>query len=950
MIMEQKIQSQIELIEKSINWVKETDSMKGDKGNKAYRNLVDLRRKLKKKRFALDSNPAVAMFGESQSGKSYLVSSLLSEKGGEFEISYGRGERYSFKNEINPHGNEHESTSVVTRFSVKEEFINQDFPVIAKLLSPTDIILILCEAYYSNLKAKQSLSFKDLQTKIQEIENHYKEKNEVQNWILEDDVLDIEEYFSQNFSNVTFHNIVDANFFEKISKIVTRIVPDEWKNVFSLLWNFNPQITKLFSDLISQYKHLNFADTIYLPIEAVLRDKGTLLDVDRLDEIYNSYEGPNTNYCAETQVFFMDNNSDKTITFSKSYICALTGELIFVLPENIIQNKKFLDKTDLLDFPGTRRPESTDEENITNKSLTQLLRRGRVDYLFNKYSFNEKINILMLCQNHKDSKQSVMPAKVDKWVRKMVGETIEERENFNCPIPPLFVISTWFNCDLQFDIKHTPENKDLLNQKWHDRFIKVLEEQILKTDTYPWFNNWTKSKPYFQNIYLLRDFEKSSNTGLNCSQLFKGYIEYKEEKEEIKPDVYPNFRKDLRESFLEYDFVQHHFENPTESWDKASSINEDGSLLIIQKLTIASDSINPARLKKMRTEINNISNSILEELRKYYYSGDKDKELQKAKVTAGNIQLLLDTAFRADGIKRFGQLMKELMLDESSVIELYRKIIDNIEHRDIVNMDIYSTYRIQVPVVENETKESYFERLCTHYEKTTEEQKKQFQNELESKKIDLEELISGNSDLIKNNAQQLAEALIEYWFGYITLKDKQTVQQIFVTEDSPALQDLSEMFQKLFKKLDLSKRIAEKIRRYVDGHEKTGLPYEMVADISTELLNVCINTVGFDYLDESEILDLKLANEKNELGLVLDQELNIKDKSVADLFYKIDNWTDIIQSKPEEMKTLPSYANYIAWYNRLKVSFISVCNIPNYDTVANEKLGYLIKECKAINN
>jgi hypothetical protein len=85
------------------------------------------------------------------------------------------------------------------------------------------------------------------------------------------------------------------------------------------------------------------------------------------------------------------------------------------------------------------------------------------------------------------------------------------------------------------------------------------------------------------------------------------------------------------------------------------------------------------------------------------------------------------------------------------------------------------------------------------------------------------------------------------------------------------------------------------------------------------------------------------------LGLVLELNTNPTEKSVSELFEKIENWTDIIQNNPEEMKSLPSYRNYLSWYNRLKVGFVSVCDIPNYDIVANEKLGSIIKESKTIN-
>ncbi|MDB2495362.1 putative virulence factor, partial [Flavobacteriaceae bacterium] len=465
-------------------------------------------------------------------------------------------------------------------------------------------------------------------------------------------------------------------------------------------------------------------------------------------------------------------------------------------------------------------------------------------------------------------------------------------------------------------------------------------------DTYSWLTQWTITKPNFQNIFLLRDFDKSSETN---SQIFKGYNDYREEKEEIIPESYTTFRSDLKKSFVEYDFVKKHFEDPFKSWDSSASINQDGTKLIIEKLTIAAENINSARVEKIANELDQISDTIHSELLKHFHSNDKDKELQKAKSIAGDIQFKLDTAFRADGIKLYGQLMKELMINEGLVRQIYRDKIDDIEHRAVVDLDIYSTYRQNVPVEEGETVESYFDRLCIHYEKISDEQKQLFRLELESKDIDLEELIDQNSDLIKNNSLQLAEFLLEYWLTNADMNDKKTIQQILGFDGSSALEDLLDMFQKIFKKIGLAKSIAEKIRRYTDGNNKTGMPYDIIADISAELLNKCINSVGLDYFNESEITDLHIANENNNLGLELEQHHNPTDQSVSQLFEKIDNWNNIIQSQPEQMKSLPSYRNYLLWRNNLKVGFVSVCDIPNYDIEANKKLDAIIKEFKAIN-
>jgi hypothetical protein len=942
--MEQKIVKQLELIEKSNTWIK--TSLEGEKQKNAYRNMISCRRKLNKKKFVLESNPAVAMYGESQVGKSYLISSLLSEEGKPFSITNENEVVHNFIEEINPPGGGNESTSLVSRFSVNYKPINPKFPVKAILLSPADIVLVLCDSFYNDIKAGHSLIMQteQIDSALYSLKESLKSRQPQQNVFGEDDVLDMQDYFRENFSTKA-SNVLFSNFFDEISLFISKAKPTEWKDIFSLLWNKNEKFTNLFTVLITEYEKLNFSNIVYLPLESVLYKYGTLLDVNRLKEIYASPKKIESEYKPDTTVLLPDNNQE--IIFPKSYLCALSAELVFCQQETLLESKLFLKETDLLDFPGARGRMTLPQNEINDENIPELLIRGKVAYLFNKYSEFEKISIFVLCAKHEQAAQRSMPEMLNNWINKFIGDTPEKREIFvrNSKIPPLFIVGTFFNVNLEYNpLQDREDNLSSLNYRWNQRFERTLAVELLNTETYQWFNNWTSSDKDFKNIFLLRDFIYSESK----SQIFKGFLEYGKEKEEINPPNYPDFRKKLRQSFIEYPFVKCHFENPENSWDRAASMNEDGTQLIIDKFTIAANNINNARREKTLAELNEISRTILAELLKYFYSNDKDEELRKAKEIAGDVQYRLTFAFRADGIKRYGQLMKELMLDEGSVLELYRKKIDDIEHCDVVNMDIYSTYRIQVPVVENDTVEAYFERLCAHYEKKTEEKKQQFRAELEAEQIDLEELINGNSDLVKNNAQQLAEALLEYWLSHVTLNDKYTIQQILAAGDSPALQDITDMFRKLFKKLGIAKRVAEKIRRYVDGHNKTGLPYEIIADISAELLNKCINTVGFEYLDESEINDLQQANEKNNLGLVLDQHINPTEKSVEELFTKIENWAEIVKSKPEEMKSLPGYRNYLSWYNRLKVGFVSVCDIPNYNVVANEKLGSIIKECETI--
>ena len=71
--MLQDIEKHIALIDDSISWAKEFD-----KESFPYEVFKEYRRKLRRIHAALEENCSAAAYGESQVGKSYLMSSLLS--------------------------------------------------------------------------------------------------------------------------------------------------------------------------------------------------------------------------------------------------------------------------------------------------------------------------------------------------------------------------------------------------------------------------------------------------------------------------------------------------------------------------------------------------------------------------------------------------------------------------------------------------------------------------------------------------------------------------------------------------------------------------------------------------------------------------------------------------------------------------------------------------------
>ena len=950
--MKDKVNLQLDLVGRAINWVEDTESMKGSKGASAYLNLVNARRNLRKKQFALEGNPAAALYGESQAGKSYLVSSLLSVGEGQFKLQDENGREYDFKKEINPRGNETESTSVATRFTTNYVSINSSYPIVARLLSPTDLIIIICEAYYNNLRVSNLLSYDELKNQIETIETRYSNSKKCQDFITEDQIFDIQEYFSDNFSKLAFNNLNDSKFFETISRISNRIPIQDWPMVYSILWNYNEQLTKLFTSLLNEHEKLGFTQEVFLPIDAVLRDNGTLLDVTRLDEIYRPHQGQEPNYKKDTDLLFLDlDGNQQQLSFSKPFLCALCLELIFILPKELIQKKPFLAHTDLLDFPGTRRPESTNDKEISDTSLTTLLRRGRVDYLFNKYSNNERINSLLFCQNHKQSGQSVIPEKLNRWIGNMIGKTPEEREQFKAEVPPLFIISTWFNKDLEFADDINEGNTYKLNERWEQRFVKTLSNEIIRVSDYNWLKNWTSTNPNFQNIFLLRDFDKSSDSGGN-SHLFKGFNEFGSETEEILPSKFPAFKEELKESFLNFGFVTEHFSNPEISWDEATGINKDGTDLIIQKLNQSALNINSARLDKFHRELKLINTSVLTFLSDFYNSTDKAENLKKSVRSAGHIQIKLDVTFGKDPYF-FGILMKELMLKSSDVFNLFLEKIRDIERRDVVNLDRYSMVRIRVPKLDPAASfEENLQHLGKFYEKDNlDECRELFEKEFG---FDLNELFFANRERVINFSQVLANELEQHWFNNWMPKSLNNLSASLPTETVSAIEEILQMFQGLYKKLKMTDVLAAKIRRYVDGYRSIEEVYEMISDICAELVNTFINTVGYAFYAESNKNDLAKATQNITELRWEHPELEFDNNSksqVALLITQMGNLPELLNQNPlpiSELKALPNYSNYIIWSDLLKAGFVTSSGIPNYDPVANEKLGLILRGFETI--
>src|SRR5262249_45263076 len=148
---------------------------------------------------AVERPMCVGVFGPSQSGKSYLISALARKGTSPLIADFdGCPSGIDFVSQINPEGGK-ESTGLVTRFSIRHQPTPAGYPVALRLLSQTDIVKILGNAYLSD--CDQSEEEAPDAAKVAEALKaaHGVAAERAVDSLTEDDVYDLQDYFERNF-------------------------------------------------------------------------------------------------------------------------------------------------------------------------------------------------------------------------------------------------------------------------------------------------------------------------------------------------------------------------------------------------------------------------------------------------------------------------------------------------------------------------------------------------------------------------------------------------------------------------------------------------------------------------------------------------------------------------------------------------------------------------------
>jgi hypothetical protein len=894
------------LHKESISWVE---------NNLKFEEKTNLKLLLKKQKAeipklidSLNNKPVFAIFGISQVGKSYLVQNLLSVNAQPLTIK-SNNENIDFLKEINPRGSGAESTGVVTRFSIENTSLNNDFPFKARLLTPKDIVIILADAFFSDVSRLDVYTKgSDFKQVIDEMGRKYESSGPVQNFLTEDHIWDMAKYFKTNFNKFSHYvsEIENSGYWMELGQIIEKVPQSEWYKLFEPIWYNNDKLTFVFKRLISALEIINFSKIVYVDKQAVLRESGAILDVQKLDEILDA---------SKEFTILSEGNSLKKIEIS--LLSALTAELTLTLDPKLAEQKIFLKNTDLLDFPGARTRESFLISQINNESVVKMFLRGKISYLFNKYSSDFEINNLMFCMKDEKIEVNELAGLVNDWIGVNIGRNAEERQKTigGLPSSPLFVVLTFFNRQLEY----SGINDDTdVSYKWDNRFVRFFEEQI--TFKYKWHKDWTKTQPNFSNFFLLRDYKFSNDIFVSSE---KGI------EESIKPERQLHW-ENLKNTFVNHQFVQQHFTSPELTWTKSATPNQDGSELIINALLPAAN--NYVKIKNFSEILISSSNTIKKELEKYLVNDDLNKKRDAAFREATQLGLALMSLFASPKFN-FSQLLNEMSLSD---IEVYKLLHANfLGSSTIKEPEQYTLFRAMFPEISPE--KSNQENLEIIAKKLLVSSIEEAEQHLKNHNIDLEIALENR---VYSSASRLVDSILEMWKKKLDVKKFSKYIELGIKQA-----DLDNFFNKLIETFNSLNIRSELITLFEQKTKLMHIPAdteEYLASITTNYINDFISNFGYNFMSKERLQELFKLCERYEIdvSILRNERILVYENALKKIY---DNADSLIAS-PQ-----PVIDNVKLYFIKMKLAVISNCGFAKYNIESNNQLKDILNRLKSLN-
>ncbi len=575
----------------------------------------------------------VGVFGPSQAGKSYLISALA-RAGSAPLMTLFDGRAVDFVREINPEGGR-EATGLVTRFTMKPIQGPPGMPVALRLLSQTDVIKILGNAFLSDFDPAdvEPPGAGALEAAIAQARGRLSPTPF--DTLSEDDVfVDLREYFETRFGgHATIQALKTARFWAAASELAPRLDHAARADLLGVVWGRLPALSAAYIRLASALALLGHADDAFCPLTALLPREASIIDVLTLNRLGDPAD----------QTIAVATRSGARADLPRAVLTALVAEVTVQL-----QTKPwdFFDVTDLLDFPGARSREQIRDPGrhlADPAKLPAILLRGKVAYLFERYCAENELTGMLLCIGPSNQEVRTLPRMVAEWIDGTHGDTPDKRAS---QPTALFFVLTKF--DAEFESKKGAS--DIGGTRWTARLAASLTDFFGKESTWP--REWHPGKP-FQNLFWLR----------NPNVENKAILDYDSDGHEtgVRPQEAERVAR-LRQDFLDNPEAQKHFFDPALAWDEAMRLNDGGISHLAARLRPVCD---PAlKRRQVAARLADLGDRLRARLLPHWHSADLAQELVKRRAAGRAVVIALARAVER---QRFGHLLRALSPEADEV-------------------------------------------------------------------------------------------------------------------------------------------------------------------------------------------------------------------------------------------------------------------------------------------
>ena len=490
--------------------------------------------------------------------------------------------------------------------------------------------------------------------------------------VTEDDVVSLWDYLNQHAEKS--QRQMAQRYWPQAVLLAPWLSTDDRARLFSVLWGEVPELTNAYAGFAQTLQRFDNAREVWAPLSTLVSEENGQL-VQR-DSIMNVDMLERLNKDSDVQVAVCpvhEGQAGAPVTLSLAELTALTVELHIPLMSST--REEIFETVDLLDFPGYRGRlgvKSMDDirravDSEDSNPLAQLILRGKVAYLFERYTENQEMNVLVVCTaSDKQSDVKDVGGVLDAWIRHTQGANATVR---GARLPGLVWALTMFDKRITDGLTRDEAN---LRQFWgYGGMIKMAMTE--RFSQYEWMQEWQQGQA-FNNTFLVRKPRQQTS----FIRLRGG------DEAEFDAENAPQMAL-MRKTFLEDDAVARYIAEPADAWDAMLKLNNGGMERMAAYLAqVARPEI---KLERIAEQLDDIRHELVEGGLGNWYQPEGDEEVAKKARIAEEI---LAAIRKRSGMH--GELLVQLVPGRRQLQELYMQRVSfdepETEAEDTLSFDI----------------------------------------------------------------------------------------------------------------------------------------------------------------------------------------------------------------------------------------------------------------------